>query len=457
MTSAEPGIAARMDRLPLIGMHRRATVAVGLGLFFDMYEIFLTPVLSVALVQEFQLSKAELPLVLASTFVGMFAGTLLLGRLADRIGRRRAFLVSLAIYSLFSLLGAFSTGPLMLAATRFVAGIGIGAEPPLADAYLSDLLPAKRRGRFTAWAYTVAFLGVPVAGFLAHWTEPLSPLGIAGWRWMFALGAVGAIVVFLLRRGLPESPRWLAAAGRHAEADALVTAFEREARESGAELPEPQPAPEQPRSGGLRDLVRPPYGQRTGMMAVFQVLQTVGYYGFGTMVPMVLAAKGYEVTDSLLFSAVTYLGYPVGAAASLPFVERVERKFLVIGSALAMVVLGLGFGLAGSTALIVVFGFLYTAASNVFSNAFHIYQAEIFPTHIRATAASWTYSLSRLTTGAMPFVLVPLLHAQGAGVLFAVVAAAMIAVVVDIGVFGPRATGRALEDVNAEPGAPAPR
>ena len=126
MTSAEPGIAARMDRLPLIGMHRRATVAVGLGLFFDMYEIFLTPVLSVALVQEFQLSKAELPLVLASTFVGMFAGTLLLGRLADRIGRRRAFLVSLAIYSLFSLLGAFSTGPLMLAATRFVAGIGIG-------------------------------------------------------------------------------------------------------------------------------------------------------------------------------------------------------------------------------------------------------------------------------------------------------------------------------------------
>lgn len=452
MTTPEPTIAARMDRLPLIGMHRKATVAVGLGLFFDMYEIFLTPVLSVALTQEFHLSKAELPLVLASTFLGMFVGTLVLGRLADRIGRRRAFLVSLAIYSLFSLLGAFSTGPFMLAATRFVAGIGIGAEPPLADAYLSDLLPAKRRGRFIAWAYTLSFLGVPAAGFLAHWLEPLSPLGIAGWRWMFAIGALGAVVVFLLRRGLPESPRWLATSGRAEQADALVTDFEREARAAGAALPEPDPA-EPDRavtapSSGLRDLVAAPYGKRTAMMAVFQVLQTVGYYGFGTMVPMVLAAKGYQVTDSLLFSALTFVGYPVGSALSLPFVERVERKHLVMGSAMAMVVLGLGFGLAGSTALILLLGFGYTAASNVFSNAFHIYQAEIFPTHIRATAASWTYSLSRLTTGAMPFVLVPLLQAQGAGVLFAVVAAAMIAVTLDIGLFGPRATGRPLETVN---------
>ncbi|MCA1188015.1 MFS transporter [Saccharopolyspora sp. 6V] len=438
-----------MDRLPLIGTHRKATTAVGLGLFFDMYEIFLTPVLSTALVQEFQLSTAELPLVLASTFLGMFVGTLLLGRLADRIGRRRAFLLSLAVYSLFSLLGAFSTGPWMLAATRFVAGVGIGAEPPLADAYLSDLLPAKRRGRYIAWAYTVAFLGVPAAGFLAHWLVPAAPLGIAGWRWMFALGALGAVVVFLLRRGLPESPRWLAATGRQAEAEALVDEFEAQARATGAALPEPEPARTAPRpAGGLRDLVAAPYGKRTAMMAAFQVLQTVGYYGFGTMVPLVLAAKSYEITDTLLFSAVTYLGYPAGAALSLPFVERMERKHLVIASALGMMVLGLAFGLSASTVPIVAFGFLYTAVSNVFSNAFHIYQAEIFPTHIRATAASWTYSLSRLTTGAMPFVLVPLLHAQGAGVLFAVVAAAMIGVGVDIGLFGPRSTGRPLEDVS---------
>ncbi|WP_308015867.1 MFS transporter [Saccharopolyspora sp. 6M] len=448
-TTGGPSIAGRMDRLPLIGTHRKATTAVGLGLFFDMYEIFLTPVLSTALVQEFQLSTAELPLVLASTFLGMFVGTLLLGRLADRIGRRRAFLLSLAVYSLFSLLGAFSTGPWMLAATRFVAGVGIGAEPPLADAYLSDLLPAKRRGRYIAWAYTVAFLGVPAAGFLAHWLVPAAPLGIAGWRWMFALGALGAVVVFLLRRGLPESPRWLAATGRQAEAEALVDEFEAQARATGAALPEPEPARTAPRpAGGLRDLVAAPYGKRTAMMAAFQVLQTVGYYGFGTMVPLVLAAKGYEITDTLLFSAVTYLGYPAGAALSLPFVERMERKHLVIASALGMMVLGLAFGLSASTVPIVAFGFLYTAVSNVFSNAFHIYQAEIFPTHIRATAASWTYSLSRLTTGAMPFVLVPLLHAQGAGVLFAVVAAAMIGVGVDIGLFGPRSTGRPLEDVS---------
>ncbi|MFD1051290.1 LLM class flavin-dependent oxidoreductase, partial [Kibdelosporangium lantanae] len=120
------------------------------------------------------------------------------------------------------------------------------------------------------------------------------------------------------------------------------------------------------------------YRRRTVMMLVFQVFQTIGYYGFGTMVPLVLAAKGFAVSQSLLFTAMTFLGYPVGSAISLPLVERFERKTLVIASALGMAVFGLAFGYADSMVLVVVFGFLYTATSNVFSNGFHIYQAEIF-------------------------------------------------------------------------------
>jgi len=142
--------------------------------------------------------------------------------------------------------------------------------------------------------------------------------------------------------------------------------------------------------------------RRTWMMVVFHLLQTLGYYGFGTLVPLVLAAKGYAVSQSLLFAALTYLGYPVGSALSLPIVERVERKYLVVGSVLAMAVFGIAFGYAGSMALILVFGFLYTATSNLFSNAFHIYQAEIFPTRMRSTAVSTAYSLSRLSGAGSP-------------------------------------------------------
>lgn len=447
---ANPTIAARMNRLPIGRTHRLATFAVGLGLFFDLYEVFLAGVLSSVLVQEFHLSKAETPILLASAFIGMFLGALILGRLADRIGRRRAFLLNLGIYSLFSFVGAFSPGPAMLVVTRFLAGIGIGAEPPLADTYLSDLLPARRRGVFIAWAYTFGFLGVPAAGFLARGLVPLEPFGIAGWRWLFVFGALGAVIVLFLRSSLPESPRWLESVGRMAEAEKVAARFENEARAAGVELAEPvAEEAASPSDRRLGVLFKPPYARRTGMMTVFHLLQTFGYYGFGTLVPLVLAAKGYPIVQSLLFSAVTFLGYPIGSLLSLPLVERFERKYLVTGAVLAMGACGLAFGYAGSVALVLVFGFLYTCISNIFSNSFHIYQAEIFPTALRSTASSGTYALSRLSTAAMPFVLVPVLHAAGAGIMFIIVATAMVLVSLVVGLLGPRTTGRALEAVNA--------
>jgi MFS transporter, putative metabolite:H+ symporter len=132
-------------------------------------------------------------------------------------------------------------------------------------------------------------------------------------------------------------------------------------------------------------------------------------------------------------------------------VERIERKHLLIGAALAMAGFGLAFGMATSVPVIVTCGFVYTLVSNIFSNAYHIYQAEIFPTRLRATAASSTYSLSRLSSGLMPFILLPLLNHSGPTALFAVVAAALIVVALDIALFGPRTNGRALEDLNEAP------
>ncbi|WP_432852783.1 MFS transporter [Amycolatopsis sp. CA-161197] len=454
LDTAEPGtaaVAARLDRLPVTRTHRRATVAVGLGLFFEFYEVFLTGTISAVLVSEFKLSKPALPPLLASTFLGMFFGALLLGRLADRFGRRGAFLLNLALYSFFSLLGAFSGNAIMLLITRFFAGVGLGAEPPLADTYLTDLLPARKRGKLIAWAYTLAFCGVPVVGFLAKGLTEGSFLGVAGWRWLFVIGALGAGVVFLLRRGLPESPRWLHSVGRTQEAETVIRGLEAEAGQPPSDEPVPAPVGKPVRKAApVRDLFGPTYRRRTIMMTLFHVLQTIGYYGFGTMVPLVLAAKGYPVSQSLLFTALTFLGYPVGSALSLPLVERLERKHLVIGSVLAMAVFGLAFGLANSIALAIVFGFIYTAISNVFSNAYHIYQAEIFPTGLRSTASSGTYSISRLASGVMPFVLVPLLDSSGATTLFVVIGAALVLVALDIAILGPRTTGRSVENVAGE-------
>jgi putative MFS transporter len=446
-----PSIAARLDRLPPIPLHRTAAIIAGIGSFFDLFDIFLAGVLGTVLTQEFRLSRLALPAVLGSGFVGMFVGATLLGRFADVHGRRPAFLVNLAVYSVFTLAGAFSVNAGMLIASRFLAGLGIGAELPLVDTYLSELLPSRLRGRYTAWAYTLGFLGVPAAGFLGRLLVPLAPLGVSGWRWMFVAGSLGAAVIWILRAWLTESPRWLESVGRRAEAEAIVARMEREA---GGQRALARPAStaisaaiSAAEPGRFSTILSSRYRGRTLMLSVCHVFQTVGYYGFGTLVPTVLASKGYSIVASLTFTSLTFIGYPVGSALSLPIIERIDRRWLIVGSAFLMSVFGLGLGFSSSPAVIIAMGFLYTVVSNVFSNALHVFQVEIFPTFVRATATGLAYGMSRLSSGAMPFVLLPVLERWGAGAMFAVIAAALWVVMADIALFAPSTTGQSLEDV----------
>ena len=208
------------------------------------------------------------------------------------------------LFSVFTLAGAFSPNAAVLVVTRFVAGIGIGAETVLADVYLSEFLPRKVRGRLIAWAYTLSFLGVPVVGLLARWLVPVSIGGVEGWRIVFILGAVGSCAVWLVRRRLPESPRWLALTGRHREAEDIVAAMEDEARAGGRTLVEPDPTIEtaKPARLSVAALFRAPFTRRTTLLWLMSALGSFGYYGFGVLVPLVLAGKGFGIVQSLRFA-----------------------------------------------------------------------------------------------------------------------------------------------------------
>ena len=447
ITDSSPSIAARLDRLPVVRTHRIATTVVGLALFFDLYENFLAATISSVLTTELDLSRTELNLILGSAFFGQFVGALVMGRLSDRIGRRPAFMINLGIYSVFSLVAAFSPNAAFLIAMRFLAGVGIGAEFALADSYLADLLPKAVRGRFISWSYTVAFIGVPVVGLLARWLVPLHPLGFEGWRWLFFLGGLGAFAVWVVRRRLPESPRWLETHGRREEADAVCIALENEARAAGHQLAEPdttlevQKAHEMPFSSLFGHRLR----RRTVMLWLLSILEVFGYYGFGTLAPLILVAKGFDVLTSLGYVTASYIGYPLGSLLAIPIVERVERKYLVMGSAAAMALLGLWFGFATNPVAIVISGVGYTMISNLFSNAYHVYLADSYPTAIRATGAGAAYSLSKITTGLLPFILLPLLDTSGSGAVFGVVAFAMLLLIINVGVLGHRTTGRSAD------------
>ncbi|MEC3915245.1 MFS transporter [Nocardia sp. CDC160] len=411
----------RLDEQPLGPVHYRLVALVGMGLFFDLYELFLAGTITGVLKQQLHLSTYQLSGILASAFAGQFLGALVIGRLSDVFGRRRMFMVNIGLYAGFTLLGAFSPNVWFLMATRVLAGLGIGAEMTVSDTYLSETMPARVRGRMIAIAYTIGFLAVPTVGFLARWLVPLRPFGIEGWRWLFVLGGLGAALVFVARRHMPESPHW--EAGRN-----------RETGRTRDRVP-------------FIEILRRPFRGRTTLFSAVMILQVFGYYGFGTLAVLVLQHKGFTVVNSLGYLAITYLGYPLGSLIAIPLMERVERKYLVMGSAALMAGFGLVFGFATAVPLILVSGGLFTLASNVFSDAIHTYLPESFPTSVRGTASGTTYSLSKLSTAIQPFLLLPLLDHRGPGAVFTVITVALLVMVALIGVWGP-ISGRKPLDAN---------
>jgi MFS transporter, putative metabolite:H+ symporter len=453
VTSAQRIIAARMDRLPIFSLHRKLALILGLGTFFDIYEVFLGGVVGAVLAKTYHLNSTQTAGVIGSAFFGMFIGAIVMSSIADYVGRRTMYMINLFVYSLFSLAAAFSPNILLIIIFRFLAGVGLGSELPLTDTYMSEMLPKRARGRYTAWAYTVGFLGVPVSGLAGKFLVPTNFL-IPGWRWLFIFGALGALIIWFLRRDLPESPRWLESRDRSEAAEAAVSGFEQTAMRERqlTKLPAPEPEDATVTSNiqkrvSFGEMFSSTYMKRTTMLWIFQLLQTVGYYGFGSLAPTILIAKGFSIVSTLGYTALIYLGYPLGSLISIPIVERVERKWLIIGTALLMAILGLCFGFASSVTMLIISGFLLTTTSNLFSNAYHIYQAEIFPTRMRGSAVGTAYSISRLTSAVLPFVALPILVTSGPTIFFIGSALIMGIVCLDVGLLGPKSTGKSLEQL----------
>lgn len=429
-------IADRLDRLPLSRWHRRMVLLIGLGSFFSFFEVALGSFLGTLLSTSWQLTTVDTSMVIGSAFLGEMVGSLVLAPLADRVGRRTMFQVNLIAYAVASLATAFAPNLPVFLALRVLTGIGLGAELTLVDTYLSELLPARRRGRYVAWSYTFALTAAPVAGILAK-SAATTLFGLAGWRWLLILAAGGGLVAWLSRRRLPESPRWLAAAGRLAEADRIVTAIE---QETGAPL---GPAVADPPAARPRDPGR--YRRRSLLMWLMWILTPIGFYTFASIAPIVLMAKGFDLTHSLTYSALTAVGYPLGSLASVYLTERFERRTLVIASTLAAAGFGVLFGLGTNAGLVLAAGVATTASTVIQSNFVHIYQAELFRTANRGTAIGIPYAASRLVSALLPFGAVLLLSAVGSGGLYLSCALLLLVMAVAVRLLGPRTNSRRLD------------
>ncbi len=450
-------LSARLDRLPGCWPVWRLVVLLSLGGCFEFYDLFLTAYLSPTLesVGIFRKGAAGLfglsdQAAFASvTFAGLFLGTIGFAQVADRFGRRAIFTASLLWYSAMTLGMALQSSAFSLDVWRFLAGIGIGVELVTIDSYIAELMPKRLRGRAFAVNQSIQFLAVPIVGFTCFALAPRSVLGLAGWRCVILIGALGALIVWRLRRDIPDSPRWLHSQGRTAEAEDVVARLEGQVTARiGRPLPAPVPSPADDHiQGHLREIFSPPYRSRMIMLAVFNFFQTVGFYGFGNWVPKLIEASGADVLHSLQYSASIAVAYPIGPLLCLGLADRFERKWQIVAAAIGTATFGLLFVAQRAPLAIIGLGVLITLSNNLLSYAYHAYQAELFPTRIRARAVGFVYSWSRLSTVFTSLMIGFFLDRFGTPGVFGFIAASMAMVCISIGVFGPRTRGMALEEI----------
>lgn len=454
--SAE-SISARLDRLPPTKTIWKFVILISFGVFFELYDLLYTAYIAPGLVAEGLLTTTTAGLFgttgiasfIASLFAGLFIGTLACGFLSDKFGRKAIFTYSLLWYVAANFMMAFADTAFSLNFWRFIVGLGIGVEMVTISAYMSEMVPKKIRGRAFACCHAIGFTAVPVVAFLAYWLVPLKPFGLDGWRWVVIIGCHGAIFIWWIRRQLPESPRWLAMKGRLAEADQIMSGIEAKVL---AEYRQPLPLPSAifpvSSKARFRDLWQPPYRKRVMMMSIFNLFQTIGFYGFANWVPTLLVQQGITVTSSLLYSGIIAIAAPIGPVIGLLIADRFERKHIIVTMAAVNIVCGLLFSQLSHAVLLISMGIGLTLTGNIISLSFHAYQAELFPTSIRARAVGFVYSWSRFSAIFTGFMIAETVKWFGVTGVFIFISCAMGICMLVIGLLGPDTKDIALEAIS---------
>lgn len=463
--------AQRLDALPVTRRHVRLLVGSGVGWTFDAMDVGLISFVIAQLAVVWGTDASVLGWVASAGFVGMAVGAALGGLLADRIGRRQVFALTLLVYGLATGASALAGGVAVLMVLRFVVGLGLGAELPVASTLVSEFAPPRVRGRAVVvlesfWA--VGWILAALVGYL------VVPSGDDGWRWALALGALPALYAVVVRRGLPESVRFLTARGRHTEADAVVAAFEASPPVRGRAVQVPDratrgvadvapgttsdvasaasshvaPAPDAARAPTRRarvaELWAPALRRRTAALWVVWFTVNFSYYGAFIWLPSLLAADGHSLVRSFEYTLIITLGQLPGYAAAAVLVETWGRRrtlaAFLAGSALAA---GL-FAAASGDVQIIGAGLLLSFFNLGAWGALYAVTPELYPTRVRTTGAGWAAGVGRTASVLAPLAVPPLREVGGTPLLFTVFAGVF--VVAALGALAlPDRTGAALD------------
>ncbi len=435
---------ARLDRLPISSFHYRIFWLVGAGMFFDGYDLYIAGGVIASVLQTKFALPPQIPQFVSLTFVGMTIGALITGFVGDKMGRRFTYQINLLIFGLASLAAAFAQDMNQLIACRFVQGLGLGAEIVVGYSTLTEFVPPRTRGR---WLSMMAFLvvaGFPATALLGYFIIPAF-----GWRPMFVIAAVGSLVVWYLRKNLPESPRWLKSQGRTAEAEALMQKIEEESAGDKTLPPVVVPAPVAQVSA--MDMLRPPLLQR--LLVGCWVLITINtlIFGFVIFLPQFFLRQGLTIASSLAYTLVLSAGSLVGCALGAWSSDAIGRRWSIIGASVVTIVSGYiyaRFNAASDPAIVLGIGFILIVAIYVQTAIlFGVYTPELFPTEIRLRANGICNTLGRGATVVSPFIVGALMASyQLPGVVWLMISLVVVQIVV-VWAWGVEPRNRGLEDV----------
>src|SRR5215218_8270494 len=451
MTATETALprAARLDRLPFTREHGRLVVGSGMGWALDAMDVGLVSSVLLQVREQWDLSAGEASWIGSIGFVGMALGASLGGLLADRFGRRQVFAMTLLVFGIATGASALSWSLGALLVFRFLTGLGLGAELPVASTLVSEFAPARVRGRVVVGLEAFWALGWTLAALIGFLLVPSSD---AGWRWALALGAVPALYAVVVRRGLPESVRFLELRGRTEEAEAVVRRFEAAAGVEPVPSPAATPAP----LARARGLWAP--GLRGSTAALWTVWFCVNfsYYGAFIWLPSLLFDSGFSLVRSLGFTLVITLAQLPGYAVAAWLIETWGRRptlaTFLVGSAVGA---GLFAAADGGTAVLLT-GMLLSFFNLGAWGALYALTPEVYPTPLRATGAGSAAGFGRIASILAPLSVPPLLGLGGSGLVFGTFAAFfVVGALATVGL--PERRGEALEEITSErEGVPAP-
>lgn len=432
----------RLDRLPIGPFHYRIMWLIGIGMFFDGFDIYIAATVLGATLKNGFSTLPENALFVSATFVGMMGGSFLTGFLGDRYGRRFTYQANLLVFGLAAIAAAFAPNMMTLIVLRFIMGLGLGAENVVGYSTMTEFVPARSRGRWLGLMAVFVVTGLPVASLIGWLVIP-----VFGWRAMFVLGGLGALGVWYLRKNLPESPRWLEAVGRSEEAETLLRTIESEAARGGV-LPPPAPVSAPAPKIAFSTLFRPPLLGRMIVGCLCLIVINTLLYGFVTWLPVFFIKQGLSVATSFGYSLLMGLGAPVGSAIGALTADRWGRKPTIVGASAAAILFGIVYPLTTDPWLLPLVGFGLTVPIYVLvALLFGIYIPELFPTEVRLRASGICNTFGRGATIVTPFVVISLFQTYGIGGVMALMIGLLILQIVTVITLGVEPRQQSLEEV----------